>query len=816
LVRRLGAGGMAEVWLARRADGAFKRDVALKLPMRTLLRADLEQRFVRERDILASLEHPLIARLYDAGVDSNGLSYLSMEYVHGAPLMDWCATHGLGIQARVELFLEVLEAVQYAHDKQVIHLDLKPSNILVTDAGQVRLLDFGVARLLAAEETDQTPLTSVLGRALTPDYASPELLQGEPLDARSDIYSLGVLLYELLTGSRPYRLRSASSMGLLDQAIAAIEIKKPSMQLARAVSATPVTRPQHWMRQLQGDLDAITLKSLAKNPTQRYVSVTALVADLRRYLDGKPVQAQTSSIPYRVRKFVLRNQIAMAAGTAAAVAIFAAAGYTLHRERRTQVTVTASAPELRNSIPAQAPGLQTVAAVAPPVHSVAVLPFLDMSEKRDHEYFSDGLAEELADLLANVPGLHVIARSSSFSFKGKSDDIPSIARKLNVANILEGSVRKSGNRVRVTTRLIRAADGENIWSQSYDRNLQDVFEVQDQIAAAVVSALQVKLAAGQRTFNAHRTSNLDAYNEYLLGRQFFDHFTVDGFQRASAAYRRATELDPGYAAAYVGLAMSEFFAADGSDDAAGRRRALLAADKAVALAPDQADGYAARGHIHTQGDWDWSGAQADFEKALSIDPANTMALRRYALLLGSLGRLPEAVAMTKQAIELDPLSSVTWTNLAGLLMGERQIAAAGNAIHRALEIQPESSYGLTTLGKLQLLDGDSAGLIETARRLNGEGFRLRTTAMVEHSLGHARDSEQALKLLIARFAHDCAYCVAEVYAWRGEADATFEWLDRAYQQRESDLASIKFDPVMNSVQGDSRYAALLRKMKLPE
>jgi TolB-like protein/Tfp pilus assembly protein PilF len=439
-----------------------------------------------------------------------------------------------------------------------------------------------------------------------------------------------------------------------------------------------------------------------------------------------------------------------------------------------------------------------------------------MSEKQDQEYFSDGLAEELADLLANVPGLHVIARTSSFSFKGKSDDIPTIARKLNVANILEGSVRESGNRVRVTTQLIRAADGENIWSQTYDRNLQDVFQVQDQIAAAVVAALKVKLAQGQRTFNAHRTSNLDAYNEYLLGRQFFDHFTLDGFQRATAAYRRATELDPGYAAAFAELAMSEFFAADWSDDAAGKRRALVAADEAVALAPDQADGYAARGHIRTQGPWDWAGAQADFEKALSIEPTNTMALRRYALLLGSLGRLPEAIAMTRRAIELDPLSSVTWTNLGGLFMGKRQLPAASQAIHRALEIQPESSYGLTNLGKLQLLQGDSAGVIETARRLNGKDFRLKMTAMVEHSLGHAGQSEQALKLLIASVRSDCAYCVAEVYAWRGEADATFEWLERAYQQRESDLVSIQFDPLMSSVRGDLRYAALLRKMKLSQ
>jgi serine/threonine-protein kinase len=237
LIRRLGAGGMAEVWLARRADGAFKREVALKLPMLNRMQAGLEARFERERDILASLEHPHIARLYDAGVDPQGLPYLAMEYVQGEPLTDWCDAQRLGIPERLRLFLQVLEAVQYAHEKKVIHRDLKPSNILVTESGQVRLLDFGVARLLEAEETDQPALTSVYGRALTPDYASPELLRGDPVDASSDLYSLGVLFYELLTGTRPYLLKSAASIGLLDQAIATLEVKKPSLHLEHASEA---------------------------------------------------------------------------------------------------------------------------------------------------------------------------------------------------------------------------------------------------------------------------------------------------------------------------------------------------------------------------------------------------------------------------------------------------------------------------------------------------------------------------------------------------------------------------------------------------
>jgi serine/threonine-protein kinase len=812
LLRRLGAGGMAEVWLARRADGAFKREVALKVPMLAQLRADLEQRFARERDIVASLEHPNIARLYDAGVDAAGLPYLSMEYVQGQPLTDYCDTHDLSIAQRLQLSLQVLEAVQYAHQRQVIHRDLKPSNILVMEPGQVRLLDFGVAKLLDADTAQEAPLTSVYGRALTADYASPELLRGCDVDERSDIYSLGVLLYELLAGVRPYRLTGAASMGMLEPAVAALEIEKPSALLEKEAAAGRGRARDAWVRQLRGDLDVITLKALARDPAERYSSAAALSADLRHYLAGEPIQAHAVGLAHRLAKFVRRNRAMVAVSAAALAAILGAAVYTSYRDRSARVAVAGGAP----AIPAAASAGGLAASFAPPEHSVAVLPFLDESERKDQEYFSDGLAEELLDLLANIPGMHVTARTSSFSFKGKSDDIAAIARKLNVANILEGSVRKSGDRVRVAARLIRSNDGEGIWSASFDRQLKDVFQVQDEIAGAVVAALKLKLAPGQQPVNEHRTSNLEAYNEYLLARQFFDRFTPDGFQLAAGAYRRATQLDPAYAAAYAELAMSEFFAADWTNDAAGRQRALAAADKAVALAPDQAEGYAARGHIRVNGTWDWRGARADFEKALELDPANSIAMRRYALLLATLGQAQESIALTRKAIDIDPLSGVTWANLGLLLLGDGQIAAAADAIHRAVEIQPDSHYALNDLLDLQLLEGKFADVPQTARRHGSEEFALKSTAMLEYSLGHLQASQQAIDELSAKFAKDCAYCIAAASAWRGEKDEAFKWLERALSQRESDVIEIKYDPLYTSLRDDPRFKALLRKMNLPE
>lgn len=818
LIRLLGAGGMAEVWLARRADGAFKREVALKLPMRNRLRGDLEPRFARERDILASLEHPHIARLYDAGTDPNDVSYLSMEYVQGQPLTEWCDAQVLGIDARLELFLQVLEAVQYAHEKHVIHRDLKPSNILVTDSHQVRLLDFGVSRLLETEETDQTPLTSVYGRAFTPDYASPELLCGDPIDARSDVYSLGVVLYELLTGVRPFRLNRAASIGMLEQACATIDAKKPSTQSAQGASARRGTTPQGLARRLHGDLDAITLKALAKQPAERYQSAASLAQDIRRYLKGQPIEALQARLTDRMRKFARRNRLLAAVTATAIVVVLATVGYTLHREalikgKNAPMLVAMSA----STIPG-GPGTGTpsapVAASLSPTHSIVVLPFVDMSAKKDQEYFSDGLSEELIELLGRTPGLRVIPRTSSFYFKGRVETLEAIAAQLRVDNVLEGSVRKSGNRLRVTAQLIRADTSEHLWSDTFDRELRDVFQVQDEIAGAVVSALQVKLAAAQQAPYAHRTSNLEAYNQYLLGRQFFRRGTIDGFRRAAAAFRKAVELDPRYAAAYAQLAIAESFAADTGDEAASQQRALAAADKAVELAPKEAEAYATRGYMRVRRTWDWKGAEADFDKALALDSRDSDIEAPYAGLLDALGRLPEAVAAAKKATELDPLSAWAWAALSTYLIESQQFAAAHEALRRLMEILPEAEFPLSWLGILELREGKATEALSTFRSISEEGLRLSGIAMAEHSLGHTRESQQALDQIIAKGPQ--ALGLAEIYAWRGEKDKAFEWLDRAFQQRDSDMADFRNDATLVSLHGDPRFTAMLRKMHLPE
>jgi len=807
LLRLLGAGGMAEVWLARRADGAFKRETALKLPTLSRVRADLTQRFARECDILASLEHPHIARLYDAGVDSNGLPYLSMEYVQGRPLTDWCDAHRLGIAARLGLFLQVLEAVQYAHEKQVIHRDLKPSNILVTEDGQVRLLDFGVAKLLEADEAQLTQLTDVYGRALTPDYASPELLRGDPIDARSDIYSLGVLLYEILTGVRPYGLRSAASIGVLEQAIARVNVEKPSTRSDHEAISARGTTPEKLNRQLRGDLDAIALKALAKEPAKRYQSAGALAEDLRRYLGGKPIEALPARFTDRLHKLVRRNKFVVGVTAAAVAAIIAAVGFTTYRETVKQATLTANAaPKWTNT--------------TKPVSdkSIAVLPFLDLSERKDQEYFSDGLSEELIELLGKTQGLQVIARTSSFYFKGKTEMLETIAEDLNVANVLEGSIRKSGNRLRVTAQLIRVATSEHIWSETFDRDLTDVFKIQDEIASAVVAALKLHLLSTESPAarDELRTGNIEAYNQYLRGKESFNHGDQDGYRRAVKSFSAATALDPGYAAAYAGLALAQFWMADAINDIAGYEAALAAADKAVALAPGLAAGYAARGFLRAAYRFDTSGARVDLDRAVALRPGDAEVLHRSAIVLAMVGDLRAAIARERNALALDPLSAEICMRLAFFLVADQQFAQARPLYEKALAIAPNSIRARYNFGNLEMLENRPVPALASFRQTEAQVWRLTGQARAEYSLGHADAAQRILEQLIVEYGKTDPATIATVYAWRGEKDQAFMWAERASAQRDTGLTWIKIDPVFSSLRSDPRYKALLHEMNLPE
>jgi TolB-like protein/Flp pilus assembly protein TadD len=816
LIRLLGAGGMAEVWLARRADGAFKREIALKLPMVTRLQVGLEARFARERDILASLEHPHIARLYDAGVDPQGLPYLAMEYVQGEPLTTWSDAHRLGIPERLGLILQVLEAVQYAHEKKVIHRDLKPLNILVTDSGQVRLLDFGVARLLEAEATDQPALTSVYGRALTPDYASPELLRGDPIDARSDLYSLGVLLYELLTGTRPYRLKTAASIGLLDQAIATLKVKRPSLQLEQAAATTRNSTVERLARQLRGDLDAIVLMALAKDPAQRYPSAAALTGDLRAYLDGRPIRARPARITYRLGKFVLRNRTLVGVTVTAVGAVLATVGYELYRESRAQITVS----EKALAAPAAPSPVSAVAAFAPPAHSIAVLPFVNMSGDKDQEYFSDGLTEELLNSLSEINELQVAARTSAFSFKGKDTDIGTIARKLNVGAVLEGSVRRSAHTIRITAQLVNAVTGFHLWSKTYDRDLGDVLKLQTEIATSVASALKVTLLGDVAAkVELGGTGNPAAFDAYLRGAKATSSIRdTKDLPAAIAAYTESIRLDPHYALAFAArsLALSIVAQQVGTIAAVreGFQKAQADARQALALAPDLAQAHLALAVV-SQSTQDFTQANDEYERALGLAPGNAEVLRNSGLFSALMGHFDAGLAAARRGVVLDPLARESHYLLGRALYAARRYAEAVAVFGEVVSLDPDykGTYGWRGLAYYAL--GDLQSARASCETQPDDWLSQWCLSVAYNKLGRHADAEAVLSKLKVALGDAAAYQYATIYAQWGDRAKALEWLGTALRLRDPGLVYPRTDPLMDPLRKEPRFQAIERELKFP-
>ena len=804
LIRELGHGGMAVVWLAQRADGAFKRELALKLPLLSRQRGDLSERFTRERDILAQLEHPNIARLYDAGVAANGLPYLALEYVEGRPITTWCDAHQLGLQERLKLFLQVLAAVHYAHARQVIHRDLKPSNILVTESGQVRLLDFGVAKLLTEGQDDRADLTQVYGRVLTPDYASPEQLRDEQVSACSDIYALGVVLYEMLVGSRPYRIKTGSQAVPLELVVRAAQIRKPSTQVNAAAAAARAANQEKLMRRLRGDLDAIVLKALAKQPEDRYSSATAFADDLQRYLDGDPVRARPGRLTYRLSKLMLRHRVAAAAVAASLVAIGLVA---VNR------TAQVATPDARTG----ASGAPGEAAWAVTDKSIAVLPFVDLSETHSQEYFSDGLADELIDRLARTGDLRVIARTSSFQFKGKNEDVRTIARKLGVASVLEGSVRKVGKTMRVTAQLIKASDGSHLWSQTYDRDLTDLFAVQDEICSTVVNALHATLN-GDPPANSASEPNVEAYNAFLQGWYFYQRATKEDLEKSVAAYRQALKLDPQYARAWAELARAYIRQGSWQWDTVERAygKARAAAQRSLKIDPNQPIAHRMLGYVYWDYDLNREAGQAEFKRSRELDPTDDDALSALTLVALAYGRIEEAIELKSRNVQTHPLNALMLDDLASLYLDAGRPADAERAIRKALALDPAYTGGRCNLGLILLARGQPDEALKEMQRETDEMARTGCLPLAYWALGRHADADAAARTLIDKFADVNSYGIAQVLAYEGKTDAAFEWLDRAYRQRDMGIVMIKADHLLRGLRGDPRFGDVLDKMKLPQ
>jgi TolB-like protein/Tfp pilus assembly protein PilF len=457
------------------------------------------------------------------------------------------------------------------------------------------------------------------------------------------------------------------------------------------------------------------------------------------------------------------------------------------------------------------------AAIEVTQRSIAVLPFVDMSQSKDQEYLSDGLAEELLDLLAKIPELRVAARTSAFAFRDKAEDVPTIAKKLHVAHILEGSVRKAGSRVRITAQLIRADSGYHLWSETYDRDLTDIFKLQDEIAGAVVQALKVALLGGALPARAAPKSP-EAYNLYLQGRFLADLHTKESLAKAIDYFQRAIKLDPTYEPTWTALsfAYSDTGARGfvSSDQALAQARA--AASEALKLDPKSARAHVALGLIHMNIDWDWAAADREFKQALAYDPGNATVLSLGGYLELAFGHTTRAATLFQQALARDPLHASAYNNLGIAYCAEGHLPQAEAAFRKSIELKPAQSYTHSGLGLVLLSQGKREAALAEMGRESDEGWRLEGLAIANHALGKHAEADAALAELTRKFDKDAPYSIATVHAYRGEKDQAFQWLDRAVAERDGTLAGIKVDPLLKPLMGDPRYQALLKKLGLPE
>ncbi len=467
-------------------------------------------------------------------------------------------------------------------------------------------------------------------------------------------------------------------------------------------------------------------------------------------------------------------------------------------------------PATALSAPQQAtPGAELTSAD----NSIAVLPFVDMSEKRDQEYFSDGLAEELIDLLSQTPDLRVIARTSSFQFKGKSEDVRSIAHQLGVAHLLEGSVRKAGGKVRVTAQLIKAADGSHLWSGTYDRQLEDVFKVQDDICGTVVKALKVKLVPARAQARPH---NMEAYNAVLRGKYFAERFTREDTDKAIALFQEAIRLDPQYAQAWVELAEAQFAqlreAWTGVSEEAGYARVQASVEQALRLDPRLPQAHGILGHILMLRDYDWAGAQAE----LALDPESVSTQQQTSQITATFGQLEEAIAQLRRTLLRDPLSTETHWFLAVYLLHAGRAEEADAQLRKLLEIHPLAARTHYGLGLTLIARGRHAEALEAMERETDEGWHMCGLPLAYWAVGRRTEADSVLETLKTRYGQAGAYQIAEIYAYRGETNLAFEWLDRAYRQRDPGMSWVTTDPLFRGLRSDPRYRALLARLKLPQ
>ena len=780
--REIGRGGMGMVFEAWRADGEFQHRVAIKLIRSGADRDFVLRRFRNERQILAALDHPNIGRLLGGGTTPDGNPYFAMEYIEGQPLYHYADSNNLPVSDRLRLFIQICDAVQYAHEKLVIHRDLKPTNILVAASGAPKLLDFGIAKLLNPELVSETTPQTTLGvRLMTIEYASPEQVQALPVTFSSDVYSLGVILYELLSGHSPYRFRNLMPHEVA-RAIIEDEPEQPSVAVSRSgatvalkfidrdastVTTAADTKPQliaELRKELAGNLDNIVLKSLRKAPQQRYESAAALRDDILRHLNGWAVLA-----------------------------------------------------------PAYTPVIKRDAGVK----SIAILPLklINLGEVSDtgESFLGVGLADAMITRLSGVRTLAVRPTSAIVAYNDPGSDPLRAGRELSVDYVLDGRIKMLGNRVRVSLQLLDVQRAANSWADQFDENYSDALDLEDSISAKVAYSLLPRLTdTGQRRFRKRGTNNPRAFDAYLRGRFFWNHFTAESLPKARASFEEAIALDPNYALAYVGLAdayiWSNIYGLLSTVDSLPRAR--IAAQRAIELNNSLGEAYATLGLV-LHGDGEWMEANQLLQKALELNPNYPLAHEWYSAQLVGTGNFDEGIKEIKRAEELDPLSLRAMTLTAWTLYQTRHFKEAIAKAQRIIDLDPHNFQGHMQISNALIEVGEFERALAEAR----EGRALAQHVALPSYIycfalvaaNQRAEAEQIVQEMVAAFERGYfkPYFIALTCVALGNHDQAFAYLEKSFAERDNWLVWFGTEPKLDPLRRDPRFNELFRRTNNP-
>src|SRR5438552_7505289 len=767
----IGTGGMGEVYLA--TDIVAGRKAALKLlPLRFTGDTERLKRFQQEAHAVVGLNHPNILTVYEIGED-HSIHYIASELIEGETLRQRLTRGPMQLSEAVDVAIQVASALAAAHHAGIVHRDIKPDNIMLRADGYVKVLDFGIAKLAEsafAEATADgagsmtladTSLGSILG---TVRYMSPEQACGEHVDQSTDIWSLGVVLYEMLTGQTPFT-------GDTPNDVMFSILEKEPKPLTRYVTHAPT------------ELQQIVSKTLRKDRAQRYHSAHELLQALKDPRRKLEAELERAAAPLWLRW--ARSPAALVLGLLVAAL---ALGLPFYRH-------------------------QNLTTSSPPEKSIAVLPFLDLSETRDQEYFCDGMSEEILEALAKVEGLRVVARTSSFSFKGKSVNAREVGEKLSVANVVEGSLRREGNRVRVTAELINARTGFHLWTETYDCKLEDVFALEDEITRSIVDALKIKLDV---SLPAHEHRNIEVYDLYLQGLYFSNKSSEADLRRALSFFQRAVEKDPTFSRAWTGIAKVWYFLADvyvkPLDAYPASKEAAL---KAIALNEKDGDAHCYLSEAKRVLDWDLAGADAELKRALELDPSSAPAHFFSALLPLFRGELKEGLRLVLEAEKLDPVSPIISYVATAAYLANDQIDEAISEGQRTLQLDPNYFYLDSDLAAAHREKGNFAEAIalytkaQEATHLPSSGL-----AITYARMGRQTEAQNILAQLLQ--AREKRYVstpvIAAVYVAFGDKEEAFRWLERAFAEHSGILQWIAFLPEFRPLHSDAPLQRLLRRI----